>query len=305
MRVLFVSSGNSINGISSIIKNQGESIREQGVSVVYYTIKGKGFRGYLANVKTLKAYLKANDFDVVHAHYSLSAFVASLAGAKPLVVSLMGSDVKSRRVFRLLIKIFNIFSWSKIIVKSQDMKNSLGIKNVEIIPNGVDFDRFKPMNQSDCKKQLDWDLSKKQILFAANPNRYEKNYKLASDAFELLHDDNIEMKVLEDVPNELMPIYHNAADIVLLTSLWEGSPNVIKEAMACNRPIVATDVGDIAWLFEQGQGCFICSFETSVVVGHLNRALVISKVDLRNRIKKLNLDSNSAAKSIIRIYESL
>jgi len=305
MKLLFISSGNSKTGISSIIKNQGKSISKQDVNIVYYTIKGKGITGYLRNVKPLNAYLNSNNFDVIHAHYSMSAFVASLAGAKPLVVSLMGSDVKSGYFFKLLIKLFNIFSWSKIIVKSQDMKNSLGIKNVEIIPNGVDFDRFKPMNQSDCKKQLDWDLSKKQILFAANPNRYEKNYKLASDAFELLHDDNIEMKVLEDVPNELMPIYHNAADIVLLTSLWEGSPNVIKEAMACNRPIVTTDVGDVKELLIGVEGAYVVEHNVADIHNSLSESRNINEVNSRERIIELKLDSISVALSLKHLYKSL
>ena len=309
MKVLFVSSGNSINGISPIIKNQGESLIRQGVDLTYFIIKGKGIKGYLKNIKPLRELNKGNNFDLIHAHYSMSAFVASLAGAKPLVVSLMGSDVKSERYFKSIIKMFNKLFWSKIIVKSEDMKQSLGINSVEIIPNGVDFDKFKLKNQQECKNQLGWDLSKKQILFVANPSRYEKNFNLANAAFDILSDTNIELKVLKDVPNELMPVYHNAADIVLLTSLWEGSPNVIKEAMACNVPIVSTDVGDVKAVIGNTEGCYITSFDPKDVAKKIKMALEFAKIKGRTkgreRLNELGLDSESVAKRIIGVYEKV
>ncbi|MBR0439547.1 MAG: glycosyltransferase, partial [Bacilli bacterium] len=91
MRILFVSSGN--RGYDPLIHNQGDSLAYQGNIIKYFPITGKGVLGYLSNVRKLKRYLKDNSFDVVHAHYSLTAFVVSLAKASPLVVSLMGSDV--------------------------------------------------------------------------------------------------------------------------------------------------------------------------------------------------------------------
>lgn len=302
MKVLFISSGNSKDGISPIIKNQGASLQRQGLEVVFFTIKGKGIKGYLKNIIPLKQFLNKHTFDVVHAHYSLSAFVASLACAKPLVVSLMGSDVKSGKFFMLIIRLFNAFFWSQIIVKSKDMESTLGLKKVEVIPNGVDFDKFKPINQAVCKKALGWDLAKKQVLFAASPGRKVKNYQLADKAFNLMQDNECELKVLESVPNHMIPQYHNAADVVLLTSLWEGSPNVIKEAMACNRTIVATDVGDIRWLFGGVKGSFITSFEANNLTEKLKEALIKNKVNTKDRIISLGLDSGVIARRIIDIY---
>ena len=102
MRVLFVSSGNSVKGISPIIKNQGDSLVDMGVDLTYFTIKGKGFKGYSNSVFKLKKVLNKNEYDIIHAHYSLSAIVASFAGAKPLVVSLMGSDVKHNNYYKYI-----------------------------------------------------------------------------------------------------------------------------------------------------------------------------------------------------------
>ena len=195
MKVLFVSSGNSKVGISPIITNQGKSLENEGLDLTYFKIKGKGIKGYLKNIKPLRVLLKGSDFDIVHAHYSMSAFVASLSGARPLIVSLMGSDVKSDKLFKVFIHLFNKLFWNKTIVKSEDMKLSLGIKETEVISNGVDLDMFKPLNQLECKKKLGWDFEKKQILFAANPNRHEKNYPLAKKAFSTLDEINYELKI--------------------------------------------------------------------------------------------------------------
>ena len=304
MKVLFISSGNSKNGISPIIKNQGDSLIKQGVDLQYFTIKGKGIKGYLKNIRPLRILLKKKDFHVVHAHYSMSAIVASFAGAKPLVVSLMGSDVKSNKYFKIIIKLFNKYFWSKIIVKSDDMMSSLGIKDVVIIPNGVDFYKFKPMPQADCKKELGWDLSKNQVLFAANPNRPVKNFKLAKEAVTLIDDSDIELKVLKDVPNKQMPIYHNAADIILLTSLWEGSPNVIKESMACNTPIVSTDVGDVKEVIGNTEGCYIASFEAEDVALKLRKALDFGK-KTTGRYDIKHLDSSLVANRILDVYKMI
>lgn len=305
MKVLFISSGNSANGISPIILNQGQSLIKHGVCVDYFTIKGKGLIGYLKFIPKVRKYIKQNKYDIVHAHYSLSAFVASLAGAGPLIISLMGSDVKSKSLYRLSIKVFNWIFWSAIIVKSEDMKTSLGLETALVIPNGVDIDKFVPINREEALAYTKWDRTKTHVLFAANPNRFEKNYGLAQDAFKLINEPNIELHSLIDVKNEHMPFYINASDVVLLTSLWEGSPNVIKEAMACNRPIVCTDVGDVKYLFKGVDGCYVTSFNEEDINQKILLALRFSKTQGINRIEQLELDANSVAKKLIAHYRNV
>lgn len=303
LKVLFISSGNSKNGISPIIKNQGESL-EEIINLTYFTIKGKGILGYLKTIPTLRKHIKKSEYDIVHVHYSLSAYIASLAGARPLIVSLMGSDVKSKSIFKFSIKFFNFFFWSKIIVKSEDMYNSLNLKNVEIIPNGVNFNKFKPIDKNTSLKKVGWSIRKKHILFAANPNRPEKNFKLAKDAFNLIKNPKVELHYLENTPNEMIPYYLNAADIVLLTSLWEGSPNVIKEAMACNTSIVSTNVGDVKKVISSTKGCYLAKSCPEEVSNCLLEALNFnSKTNGRDYIK--NLDSSIVAKVIIDLYNSV
>jgi teichuronic acid biosynthesis glycosyltransferase TuaC len=304
MKILFVSSGNSQNGISPIIKNQGESIVKAGIELEYFLIKGKGIKGYFKSIFTLRKHLKNNTYDIVHVHYSLSAIVASLAGAKPLIVSLMGSDVKSNSWFKWILYFFNYFFWSSVIVKSKDMHSSLGIKNAHIIPNGINFDKFKPIDKKTSLDKLNWDKSKKHILFAANPNRSEKNFTLALSAFNILDDHNIELHYLENVPNNMMPYYYNSADVVMLTSLWEGSPNAIKEAMACNRAIVCTDVGDVRVLLSDTSGCYVAkSYDYKEIAQLIQKALQYQKTIGREKVN--NLNENNIATKIIEIYKKV
>ena len=282
MKVLFVASGNkAIFTMSPVVANQAESLRTEGVQVDVFCIHGKGFRGYMRNIKPLRKYLREHTYDAVHAHFSLTAFLASLAGAKPLVVSLMGSDVKASGWYKFMIRLFAyIFRWKAIIVKSNDMYRSLGIKRAMIIPNGVDLERFRPMDKSECQKRLGWEPKKIHIVFPALKARPEKDYALAETAVkELANERVIEFEIHtfeDDVPNEETPYWYNAADVVLMTSKWEGSPNAIKEAMACSRPIVTTNVGDVAERMCGVEGCYVVPID--------DKRLIIE--DLRLKIEE-------------------
>jgi len=304
MKVLFVSSGNKKNGISIIVKNQGESLKKLNIDVEYFSIKGRGFIGYLRNIFLLRKFFKKKDYDIVHSHYSLSSYVASLAGAKNQVVSLMGSDVQKRFFGCIILKLFYCIFWKSLILKSNSMKERVGIKKCFIIPNGVDFEKFKEIDKKIAKEKINFNLQKKHIIFVANPDRYEKNFNLAKEAFDLLDDKSVELNVICEVPYEMILYYMNAADVLLLTSLWEGSPNVIKEAMACNCPIVSTDVGDVKEVIKNTEGCYITTFEPEDVARKIVKALESGKrTHGRDNIK--HLDSKIIAEKMKNLYERI
>ena len=302
MRILFVASGNH-GAPSPVVQNQGDALVSEGVTVDYFLIKGKGIKGYLKNVKPLRKYLKEHKYDAIHAHYSLSAFVASLAGAKPLVVSMMGSDVKAAGWYKFIIRLFAAFGgWKSIIVKANDMYRSLGIKRAIIIPNGVNMERFKPMSIDDSRKYLGWDSSKKHILFPASASRPEKDYALAEAAVARIP--NAELHAFENTPNAETPYWYNAADVVLMTSKWEGSPNAIKEAMACSRPIVATNVGDIAERTSGVEGCFVPqSREPQELASLIVKALANERTKGREKIIADQLDKHVINQKLINLYK--
>jgi len=302
MRVLFISREHRKTLLSPIVKNQGESLKEI-VELDFFTIKGRGVKGYLNSIFTIREYLKENQYDIVHAHFWLSGIVASLAGAKPLVVSLMGDDVKKNR-FKWVIPLFGYFFWSSIIVKSKDMYNALKIKKAHIVPNGVDMSRFIPIKREVAMDKLGWDREKKHILFASDPNRVEKNFQLVEKALAFLDNNNLELHYLKDIPNEDVFYHYNASSVVLLSSLWEGSPNAIKEAMACNVPIVSTDVGDVKEILSQTKGCYISSYDYKEFASLIGKALDFNKRTTgREDIKYLK--SELIAKKIVDIYKNI
>ncbi len=304
MKVLFIASGNK-GAATPIVQNQGDALVAEGVDVEYFLIRGKGIKGYLRNVKPLRTYLSEHTYDTIHAHYSLSAFVASLAGAKPLVVSLMGSDVKATGWYKFIIRLFaKLFRWKTIIVKSSDMYRSLGMKRAIVIPNGVNLERFKLMDKEECQMRLGWDAAKKHVLFPANASRPEKDYALAERACALL--DKVELHAFERIPNTETPYWYNAADVVLMTSKWEGSPNAIKEAMACSRPIVCTNVGDVEERMTGVDGAFVAqSREPKEIAQLLIQAISFSGTKGRDRIIADGLDAHEVNLKLIKIYESI
>ena len=304
MRVLFVSSGNNKEGISPIVKRQGESLIKEGIELQYFTIKGKGIRGYLSNFSGLKRLITQFQPNIIHSHYSSSAILATITKAKPMVVSLMGSDVKEKKWYKIVLWFFYKFFWSAIIVKSQDLKSTLGFKHLQVIPNGVNTKFFYSISKLEAQNKLNWDKSKTHILFAANPKRPEKNYLLASAAFKILNDTNIIIQTLTDVPSDEIQYLMNASDIILLTSLYEGSPNVIKEAMACNIPIVSTDVGDIKEVIEKTEGCYITSFNPEDVANKIKLALSFGK-RTTGREDIQHLEASVIAKKIINVYNKV
>jgi teichuronic acid biosynthesis glycosyltransferase TuaC len=301
-KVLFVSSANR-GTISPIVKAQGKSLSRQGIAVDYYGITGKGIRGYLANIPLLRTHILKTSPDLIHAHYSLCGIVAALTfAAKPLVVSLMGSDTKTGLFSRIGIPCFAELFWHRVIIKSPSMQPKNGNNNFIVIPNGVDFDTFRPLRDKTLK-------NKRTILFLADPSRESKNFPLARDAFSLLDAESAELIVRHGMPQEDVPKILNEADVVLLTSKWEGSPNLVKEAMACNCPVVATDVGDVAWLFGDEPGYFLTGFEPRDVAEKIRMALAFAeqrgRTRGRERIVQLGLDSETVARRIVGMYETV
>jgi glycosyltransferase involved in cell wall biosynthesis len=307
MKVLFVCSGNVKKfGISPIVVNQAKSLEKLGIEISFFSVQGKGILNYLRSIRKLRIYSKKNKFDLIHAHYSYCGFLAAISFInKPIVVSLMGSDTMAGIFKRVLIRFFNYMFWKTTIVKSKNMLNSLRLRNVYVIPNGVDIDVFPLVDKSNAQKILGFDNERKNIIFVADPARIEKNYTLAVQAVKLLNN-TINSKLIvvfdkEGVDHNLIHIYMNAADALVLTSLHEGSPNVIKEAMACNCPIVSTDVGDVKEVIGETEGCFISSFEAKDIATKLQLAINFGRTKGRQNISKL--ESHKIAKEIEKIYQ--
>lgn len=319
MRVLFVSSGGKNGKIGAVTKAQGSSIEEEGVEVDYYLITGTGAAAYIKHIPKLRKYIAQGSYDVIHAHYGISAITARLASfGKPLVASFMGSDIYGQpkndgsynpvtKFFAFLSKLFARFFFNFTIVKSAAILDKLySNTTAELIPNGVDLTTFKPVDKDQARKHLTLHSNKKYVFFAGKPETAVKNYLLAKEAVAILCKDALDVELIyaKGVDHHGVNLYMNAADALLLTSFHEGSPNVIKEALAVGLPIVSTDVGDVAERIEGVNGCYLCSFDPEDAAEKLKSALLFQgRTNGREAIKEL--DSKVVAKRIIAIYEKL
>ena len=313
MKVLFVCSGNLHNGaVNPLIEAQAESLRRLGLCIEYFTVKGKGWWGYLRNVPALRKLLRSQDHDILHAHYSLCGMVVFLAKLgltglrKPrLIVSLLGSDVNGSRFWRAVVRFFSRNCWDVTIVKSVGMRINLGLSRVEVVANGVDLDLFYHQDMAKARTELGLSSSGKIILFSADPERPVKNFALANEAMKLLATPDVTLRTLGKIPHYRIPLFLNAADVVLLTSKWEGSPNIIKEALACNRPVVTTDVGDVKTLLGDLPGCHLTEQNPTDIARKLDLALALTTNESgRDRIVNLKLDSRNVAEHLCRLYKA-
>jgi len=271
-RVLFLASGNKTGGnVSSFVRSQFESLQAAGLDMCLFPVSGHGWRAYLKAVWHLRRLIRRERPDIIHAHYSTCGFVASFATfcmfRRPkIMVSILGSfPTRSRKWRRVRWAIRHL--WDGTLTKSERTRNQLGL-DLPVIPNGVNLDIFHPMNSTEACRQVGFDTNHKYIIWCSHPTRPEKDWALAEAAVKQPQISNdksqISLVPVYDKTPQQVATYMNAADCLLLTSWSEGSPNVIKEAMACNCPIVTTDVGDVNERLKDLEGCYVAKTDHPV-----------------------------------------
>jgi len=190
------------------------------------------------------------------------------------------------------------------------MADAIARKNVcHIVPNGVRLEQFKLYDKS-LRKELGLEQNKKYVLFLGDPSDNNKNIALVEAAIDILNLPDVELLVRFKVSHDAVVKYLNIADVFTLCSFSEGSPNVVKEAMACNSPMVATNAGDAAWVIAETPGCYVSpSYEPEDFAQKLRLALQYSeknnRTQGRERLLALGLDAKSIAGKIIGIYEAV
>jgi len=176
-----------------------------------------------------------------------------------------------------------------------------------VLPPGVDLQLFQPMNKQRCRQKLNLPKHKKIVFFpgdAKNPERStEKGFDILQSAFAILPRDDVLLVTGGSISHQDMPLYFNASDIAVQTSNFEASPMVMKEAMACNIPIVSTDVGDTKEIIGNTKGCFICDRDPEDIALKIEAGLDYDRrTEGRERIIELGLDLQQVSRTIIRIY---
>ncbi len=303
MKILYVCSGNfegTFENSQVFIFEMIKFLEKFDIQYDIYLVKGKGLIGYL---KALFGYWKKlleKKYDVVHGIYVLRSFLACLRLNVPVITTFIGSDInnkKSRNFSRIAYRL----SYQSIFVNDK-LATKLNAKyNFSVIPFGVNTKIFRPIPQGKARKQLGYKKGEKIIVFSSSFNRPEKNFELAKRALNMINYNGEVLELGKNYSREKLNLIFNAVDLLLLTSLHEGSPQVIKEAMACNCPIVATNVGDIKELIGGTDGCFITSFESDNVAESIKKAIEFPK-RTTGRAKIGHLDNEIIAKEIFDIY---
>jgi len=338
MRVLEVSryKKTMAGNISPFVLEQGEAIRDclnrglvigdcklvnEPSEVEHFLIKGN----YLKAVGALKRKIREFRPDVVHAHFGLSAITAELQGLVPVVTTFHNGETLNWHV-NLMSSLMSLRA-KHVIYVAQHIRDLsyFKAKNYSIIPCGVNMEECEVMDKAEARQRLGWDAKKKYILFGGAFDNLRKNYPLLRQAVERLKDERI--RGLEDIEIVEMKglsraecvLRMNACDLFALPSHSEGSPQALKEAMACNCPCLATDIADVKYLFGDEPRHFILrnprktherwdedEHSLDEMVALLKEALAFEgRTNGRQRILELELSNEQVAKRIITIYNNI
>lgn len=300
----------------SFIRSQVESLRKKGLDVDVCVLKGHGLKKYIVGIKQVREMLKLKNYDLVHAHYMYSGWTARLATTLPLVVSYMGDDILGncdasgkytlRNVlFHRFFSNLLAFLASYNITKSRELATHLLTRKKSVIPNGVDLEVFKPKKVN--RSELNLSEDKFYILFAGRKFDPVKRYSLAKDAVDLLRqsDPLVELITVEGKQPSGVAAYLNAVNCLLLTSTHEGSPNILKEALACNLPVVAVNVGDVYERLKGVDNCYIVKHDPVDISSALLKVLKSNKRSRNGREMVSALSLEAIATKIHEIYKSL
>jgi len=229
------------------------------------------------------------DWDVVHANFGLVAPHALAQPARPVVLSLWGTD--------LMGKYGAVSRWcarrcDAVVVMSEEMADLLDVE-CHVIPHGIDLQRFAPRSRRDARTDLGWDHDARHVLFPYAPDREVKDYPRAERVVERARgqfDAPIELHAVHGISHEAVPTYMNAADALLMTSRREGSPNSIKEALACNLPIVSTDVGDVSDRLADVYPSYVCATDDALASALTTVFDLDARSDGRETVRDVSLE---------------
>jgi N-acetyl sugar amidotransferase len=306
MKVLIVCSGNKSNGDfhfeldQPFIYEQTKNLELSGIEFELFLIKGKGISGYLKNITKLWKAVKRNKYDIVHAHYGPSGFVALFQRKVPVIITFHGSDINQKKTLLIsnivsLLADYRIFVspllYEKLLIKPR--------KNYSVIPCGIDLGTFFPIDKIYARRKMDLKENQAYILFSSSFSNPVKNYSLAKQAMSLIPD--AILLELKDKSREEVNLLLNAVDVLLLTSPYEGSPQVIKEGMACNCPIVSTNAGDVKEIINKTDYCFISEGVPGEIAEKVS-LIINHKVRTEGRKSITSFDNKTIASKILNIY---
>ena len=321
MRILLVASYNR-NRFAPFIMEQADALQHAGCEIEWFGVTKKGLIGYMQEIPRLRRKIREGRPNIIHAHYGLSCLLANMATRRiPVVSTYHGSDINNPTVRRFSRIAMRLSAWN-IFVSLRNVDIAKPKRRWSLIPCGINLPEswgelqnreVAPLTHNQGNERI-FDRGKKHVLFAGAFDNTVKDPELAMAAVarvksEKLRDSSEELELIElkgynrDQVNALM---YNC-DAFLMTSKTEGSPQVIKEAMACGCPIVSVDVGDVAERTEGVEGCYIVSSrEPKYIADAIVKAIMFSgKTNGRERIVADGLTNEQVAARIMNIYANI
>jgi len=288
------------------VRDQVDEVRKRGIEVDLFEFP-RGRNEYLPATRRLRSLLRRQRFDLVHAHYGLAGWVAKLAGAAPLLVTFHGTDVRHHLVGhlsrRLAWRIDLVAGVSRALFEPEDGRPGLpAVPGSAVLPCGPDLSRFGPRARARARRQLGLDPEGSYLFFPANPARPEKRHDraaavAASCGAELLTGGSIEP--------EAMPLWLNAANAVLVTSDYEGFGMAAVEALACDVPVLSTEVGIAPYALRGVDGCLCAPFEISAWSAVARRHLEVADPRVAGAARAATLSAAAMAERVIEAYRAI
>jgi glycosyltransferase involved in cell wall biosynthesis len=246
------------------VRDQVEEVRRLGVEVDVFGFP-PGSSHYIPAALRLRRLLRRESFDLVHVHYGLTAWSALLAGARPLMVTFHGTDVRHSVVGplsrRLAWRADLVAAVSRALFGPEDGRPGLPpVPGAAVLPCGADLGRFRPIPRTEARQQLGLDPAGRYLLFPANPGRAEKR---ADRAAEVAAASGAELLTGGSIDPDRMPLWINAANAVLITSDYEGFGLTCVEALACDVPVLSTPVGIAPFALAGIEGTVCAPFDAA------------------------------------------
>ncbi len=297
--------------MAPFIYEQRNAVQTLDASVEFETcfVYNGGIKAYIHALRNLIKHTQTYKPDVIHAHYGLCGVVAIVAkwlsrGKCKVVTTYHGSDINAPSVRRISNFALRYSAWN-IFVSRPLMHIAEQKDRCSVVPCGTDTALFKPIDKQEARKQLGWKADGKYILFSKSfTDDSVKNYPLAQKAVDMIQ--GAKLVELYGYSREEVVVLMNASDLGLMTSFTEGSPQFVKEALACGCPIVSTDVGDVRDVIMDVENCYLTTYDANDVADKIRKVLTSGKRAM-NGVEKIqeNYSSEVIAKKILDIYHTI
>lgn len=300
------------------VEEQVNALQMLDIECAWHLIEGRGVISYMRDMVKLIRKIRFIQPDVIHAHYGISGYyvcmvvrLMGLAKKIPVVITYHGSDInnpKVRKISKYAIRMadYNIFVSHKLMEKVEHGENS------QVIPCGLNMKDWPLMDKTAAREKMGLSAEKRYVLFSSDFQTAVKNPKLAKQAVDYVKSkvkNEVELVELKGYSRREVNALMHGVDVCLMTSFTEGSPQFIKEAMACGCPIVTTRVGDTDYVIGDTDGCYFTDYAVENCAMQLEKALRYAeahdRTKGRERIEALGYSNEIVAQKINDIYLSL